>query len=118
MLLARSTDSQLARQVEFLHAENQMLRRRLAKRVRLNGHERALLVRLGEAIGGRAVRVLLTVVSYPTYRRYVGQVDPTVSGTPCVGSQGGSPAYLGRDPQLGPPPRPGERWLGVHAHPR
>jgi hypothetical protein len=32
LLIARSTDSQLAKQVEFLKAENQMLRRRLTKR--------------------------------------------------------------------------------------
>src|SRR3954469_15505039 len=86
MLLARSTDSQLARQVEFLHAENQMLRRRVTKRVRLSGQEKALLVKLGQAIGGRAVKVLLSVVAYSTYRHYVGQVDPSLAGTPCPGS--------------------------------
>jgi putative transposase len=81
MLLAKSTDSQLARQVEFLHAENQMLRRRLTKRVRLTPDEKRLLVKLGQAIGGAAVRVLLSVVAYPTFRRYVGQVDPSLAGT-------------------------------------
>ena len=80
MLIARSTDSQLARQVEFLHAENQMLRRRITKRVRLTGDEKALLVRLGQAIGAKAVRVLLSVVAYSTYRHYVGQVDPSQAG--------------------------------------
>jgi putative transposase len=81
MLLARSTDSQLARQVEFLHAENQMLRRRLPKSVRLSLDEKRLLVKLGQAIGSRAVKVLLTVVCYSTYRKYVGQVDPSLAGT-------------------------------------
>src|SRR5215213_3217786 len=56
MLLARSTDSQLARQVEFLHAENQMLRRRLQKRVRLTPDEKRLLVKLGQAIGRKVVQ--------------------------------------------------------------
>jgi hypothetical protein len=84
-LLARSADSQLARQVEFLHAENQMLRRRVTKRVRLSGQEKARLVKLGQAIGGRAVKVLLTVVAYATYR-HVGQVDASLAGTPCPGS--------------------------------
>jgi putative transposase len=81
MLLARSTDSQLARQVEFLHAENRMLRCRLATRLRLTPDEKRLLVRLGQAIGGPAVRALMTIVAYRTYRRYVGQVDPSLSGT-------------------------------------
>src|SRR4051794_21955797 len=58
MLLARGTDSQLACQVDFLHAENQMLRRRVTKHVRLSGQEKTLLVKLGQAIGGRAVGVL------------------------------------------------------------
>jgi putative transposase len=53
MLLARSTDSQLARQVEFLHAENQMLRRRLPKCVRLSLDEKRLLVKLRQLIGSR-----------------------------------------------------------------
>ena len=34
MLIARSSESDLAKQVEFLKAENQMLRRRLGKLVR------------------------------------------------------------------------------------
>jgi hypothetical protein len=74
-----SADSQLARQVEFLHAQNRMLRRRLTKQVRLSPDEKALLVKLGQAVGRKAVGVLLTVVAYSTYRRYVGQVDPISS---------------------------------------
>src|SRR5688500_16330024 len=81
LLLACSTDSQLARHVEFLHAENQMLRRRLTKRLRLTLDEKRVLVKLGQAIGGKAVRVLLTVVAYSTYRKYLRQVDPSRSGT-------------------------------------
>src|SRR5687768_6188038 len=38
MLIAKSTESELAKQVEFLKAENQMLRRRIPRQVRLN-HE-------------------------------------------------------------------------------
>lgn len=95
MLLARSADSQLARKVEFLHAENRMLRRRLTKKVRLTGDEKRLLVKLGEAIGGRARRVLPTVVSYPTYRRYVGQVTPA-SRARCAQAPGVSRADRAR----------------------
>ena len=80
MLLARSTDSQLARQVEFLHAQNQMLRRRLTKRVRLSADEKRTLVTLGQAVGQKAARLLVNVVAYSTYRRYVGQVDTTLAG--------------------------------------
>jgi putative transposase len=36
MLIANSTQSELAAQVEFLKAENAMLRRRLPRRIRLD----------------------------------------------------------------------------------
>jgi putative transposase len=74
MLIARSCDSELARQVEFLKVQNEMLRRRV-KRVRLDAEERRLLVRLGVGLG-HAARALLTVVAYSTYRRFVVQSDP------------------------------------------
>ena len=35
LLIARSTESELAKQVEYLKAENQMLRKRITKRVML-----------------------------------------------------------------------------------
>jgi putative transposase len=86
MLLARSTEGELAQQVGFLKAENGMLRRRVTKQVRLTRDEKRLLVKLGQGLGARALRVLLTVVSYPTYRRYVCQVAPGQAGTPSKGS--------------------------------
>ena len=66
-LLARSTHEQLARQVEFLKCENEMLRRRVPKKkIFLNADEKARLLKLGQALGP-AVRHLITVVHYTTY---------------------------------------------------
>ena len=60
-LIARSTDSEMARQLEFLKAENAMLRKRLGRSVRLTDEEKSLLVKLGEQIGA-GVKALLTIV--------------------------------------------------------
>jgi putative transposase len=70
LLIAKSTDSELARQVEYLKAENQILRKRVTKQLRLDESEKRLLVKLGQAVG-KGVSALLTAVSYRTYRRWV-----------------------------------------------
>ena len=50
-LISSSSDSELAKQVEYLKAENQILRKRLNKCLTLTVDEKRLLVRLGTAIG-------------------------------------------------------------------
>lgn len=52
LILASSTDSDLAKQVEYLRAENQILRTKLGKRPYLAEPEKRLLVKLGQAVGG------------------------------------------------------------------
>lgn len=70
-LLARCSRNELIRQIEFLKAENEMLRKRMpGKFVRLKAEERARLMELGKAIGPR-VRHLISVVSYDTYLRWL-----------------------------------------------
>jgi len=51
LLLANSTEGNLAKQVEYLKAENAMLRKRLPKWLQTTAEERALLIKLGEAVG-------------------------------------------------------------------
>ena len=70
-LLARCTRHELIRQIELLKAEVQMVRRRVPKkRIFLTDKEKAKLIELGQAIGP-ALKHLLTIVSYETYRRWV-----------------------------------------------
>ena len=65
-LLARSTHAMLSRQVEFLKAEIEMLRRRVPKKkIHLHPDETERLVKLGQAVGP-GVRHLITVVNYST----------------------------------------------------
>ena len=68
-LLARSTADDLQKQVEFLKAENELLRKRLPKkRILPEPAERAKLLKLGKELGP-AIRQLITIVSYSTFRR-------------------------------------------------
>ena len=69
-MLAASTENQLIRQVEYFKAENQMLRKRVSKRVNLAADEKTLLLKLGQAVGA-GLRHLISIVSYETFRAWV-----------------------------------------------
>ncbi|RPI41712.1 MAG: hypothetical protein EHM59_19530 [Betaproteobacteria bacterium] len=57
--------------IEFLQAENRMLKERLrGKRIRLTDGERALLARKAKAVGRKALLELDTIVSPDTLMRW------------------------------------------------
>ena len=69
--LARCTRNQLIQQIEFLKAENEMLRMRVPKKkIFLKPDERARLLKLGKELGP-AVRHLISIVDYSTFRRWI-----------------------------------------------
>jgi putative transposase len=71
--LAQCTRNQLIRQMEYLKAENEMLRMRVPKqRIWLNPHERSRLLELALAIGPE-VKHLMTIVTYDSIRRWKRQ---------------------------------------------
>jgi len=75
-LIARSTADDLQRQVEYLKAENEMLRKRVPrKRIFLQAEERAKLLKLGMGLGP-AIRHLITIVDYSTFRCWVRKDEP------------------------------------------
>lgn len=84
-LLARSTTDDLQKEVEFLKAENEMLRKRVPKKhIVLRADERAKLLKLGKELGP-AIRHLITIVDYSTFRRWVRKEEgegPTRKGRP------------------------------------
>jgi len=67
--LVRADHAELARQVQYLVAENKILRSRIPGPVRTTEPERRRLVRLGMAVGP-ALKDLITIVGYDTFRRW------------------------------------------------
>jgi putative transposase len=68
--LARCTRNQLIRNIEYLKAENEMLRKRVPKqRIWLKSDEKDRLLELALAIGPDVKR-LMTIVSYDTIRHW------------------------------------------------
>lgn len=85
-LLVSVTRQELARQVAYLKAENQLLRARLPEHIVTTEKERRTLLRFGRKLGIQ-LRELITIVTYDTFRRWVRESatkTPTAksSGTP------------------------------------
>ncbi|MEO1615006.1 MAG: integrase core domain-containing protein [Planctomycetota bacterium] len=70
LVIAKSTDKELARQVSYLKAENQILRSRLPKRLSLTQREKNRLVRFAKNLGS-ALNELATIVHPSTIRRWI-----------------------------------------------
>lgn len=68
-LIASSTDSELAKYVEYLKHENKLLRARLPKQVHTTFEERQTLLKYGKAIG-HAIEELISIVSPATFYRW------------------------------------------------
>jgi putative transposase len=70
LIIARSTQKELARQVSYLKAENQILRSRLPDRISLTQREKNRLVRFAKNLGS-ALNDLATIVHPGTIRRWI-----------------------------------------------
>jgi putative transposase len=70
LVIAKSTQKELARQVSYLKAENQMLRSRLPAKISLTQREKNRLVRFAKNLGS-ALNELATIVHPGTIRRWI-----------------------------------------------
>ena len=68
LLLASATDKQLARYLQFLKAENRILRWKLPRRIPVSLQERRQLLKFGKPVGA-AIKELITIVSPRTFVR-------------------------------------------------
>jgi putative transposase len=75
-LLTSASDRELARMVEYLKAENRVLRDKLPRRITVTPTERARLVKLGRALG-KSLKDLITIVSPRTFARWVAGAGDT-----------------------------------------
>ena len=62
--------SDLMRQIEYLKAENKILRSRLTKKIRLTPGEQKQILRYGRPLGA-SIRKIITITSYQTFRRWL-----------------------------------------------
>jgi putative transposase len=87
LLLAGATHKELARAVEYLKAENRVLRARVPKRIEVTAAERRTLLHYGRKLGSK-IRDLITIVTPRTFLRWLhgerqtGQARPGNPGRP------------------------------------
>jgi putative transposase len=77
-LFAASTDSKLAQMIEYLKAENRILRGKLPKTLTVTARERSRLLKLGATLGS-AINTLITIVSSRTFARWKAADSRAVS---------------------------------------
>ena len=68
-LIANATESEMAKYVEYLKVENQILRDRLPKKIDTTEAERNRLLKVGKPLGAK-VKQLITIVSPRTFQRW------------------------------------------------
>jgi putative transposase len=88
LLLATAAGNTLAKQVQFLKVENEILRSKLPRRIRVTPRERSRLLRFGQALG-TVIRELITIVSPRTFARWNREaragatpIEPVRTGRP------------------------------------
>jgi putative transposase len=81
LLLAKAADRELARQLQFVRLENQLLRKRLPRRLGVTASERRLLIKVGKPLG-RVLNDLLSIVSPRTFARWLARRQTSRRQTP------------------------------------
>ncbi len=69
-LIANATESELAKYVEYLKVENQILRDRLPAKIDTTEAERDKLLKVGKPLAGK-IKQLISIVTPRTFQRWV-----------------------------------------------
>jgi len=69
-LIADATEPEMAKYIEYLKVENQILRDRLPKKIDTTEAERAKLLKVGKPLGAK-IKQLVSIVSPRTFLRWV-----------------------------------------------
>ena len=75
--MARATEKELVRYIEYLKAENRIMRSKLPRQISVTQAERARLVKLGQQLGS-AIKDLITIVHPRTFARWVSEAKTGV----------------------------------------
>jgi putative transposase len=78
LVLARVTDRELARMVQYVKTENGILRARLPERIIVTPKERKRLLKFGKPLGAK-IKELISIVSPRTFYRWVQESRKTKS---------------------------------------
>ena len=89
LYLAAGTDSEIANQIQYLKAENGILRGKLPKRITITSRERNRLLKYGKLVGA-GISQLISIVSPRTFQR-------------CVQAESGDKPRNTRAPTIGRP---------------
>ena len=81
LLIAGSTQKELASQIRYLKIENEILRSKLPKRVPVTEKERNKLVKFGSKLG-KALGELVTIVHPDTLRRWIREAGKRAKRKP------------------------------------
>ena len=85
-LIASASNNELAKYIEYLKAENKILRARIPGQIHTTKTERETLVKFGKAIG-RAIEELITIVSASTFYRWLRDGEGKVAKNPKGGQR-------------------------------
>ena len=99
VMLATATDRQLAKQVQYLKAENRILRNRLGQRVLVTPQERRQLLKFGKPVG-KAIKELISIVTARTFLGWVNDEKKEVAGSRKKKRKPGRPKTLEQIRQL------------------
>jgi putative transposase len=77
-LVASLTRQELARQIAYLKAENNVLRSKLPKRIDLSVQQKRTLIKHGKKLGAR-IKEMITIVSYSTFRKWIREIEDAPS---------------------------------------